>query len=158
MKKRNHIIFGFAFVILFLALIEYFKPSWFSFNALSAILLSCLIVFYSLLPDIDHKNSTITWFFFGMGVLGLVLGMLILGLKLNFLNAWILMILSTSLLVFTYLAVNLFEHRGVIHSVPVGLLAVMPIYFILHSLLYCSVAYLAWNSHLIGDGYLFKLR
>ena len=115
-------------------------------------------MFYSLLPDIDHKNSTITWWFFGIGVLGLVFGISELVLKKDFVNPLLLLIISTGLLVFTYFAVNLFEHRGIIHSVPVGILSVLPLWFLLHSVGYCMLAYVAWHSHLLGDGYLFKVK
>jgi hypothetical protein len=45
----------------------------FNFTWASVFGVTLIIAFYSLLPDIDHKNSTITWLFFGVGVLGLVI-------------------------------------------------------------------------------------
>jgi hypothetical protein len=158
MKKRNHITFAAIFIVVFLIILGYFKIDLIKITPPSILILSIITVFYSLLPDIDHKNSTITWWFFGIGVLGLVLGMLELAFNLPMINAWALMILSTMLLVFTYLAVNLFEHRGIIHSIPVGLLSVIPLFFIFNSFAYCLIGYIAWHSHLVGDGYLLKFK
>jgi len=158
MQKRNHILFGFLICFIFILLLGFLKLEWFYFSVSSLAIMTCVIVFYSLLPDIDHKNSTITWWFFGVGVLGLVFGILEIIMKINFMNPIKILIISTLLLVFTYLAVNLFEHRGVIHSIPVGILSVLPLWFLLHSYAYCILAYVAWHSHLLGDGYLFKVR
>ncbi|MEK6886023.1 MAG: metal-dependent hydrolase [Nanoarchaeota archaeon] len=158
MQKRNHIIFGFFLCFIFILFLGFLKLEWFYFTASSIAIMAGVIVFYSLLPDIDHKNSTITWWFFGIGVLGLVFGISELVLKKDFVNPLLLLIISTGLLVFTYFAVNLFEHRGIIHSVPVGILSVLPLWFLLHSVGYCMLAYVAWHSHLLGDGYLFKVK
>lgn len=158
MKKRNHIIFALIFVLASIFILNCFKIDIFRFTLVSIFTIIAITVFYCLLPDIDHKNSTITWWFFGIGVLGLVLGMLEIGFKLNFMSPIKIIFISTLLLVFTYLAVNLFEHRGLIHSVPIGILAVLPLYLLFHSVAYCSLAYIAWHSHLIGDGYLLKFK
>jgi hypothetical protein len=158
MQKRNHIIFGLVLSLLFIIFLGWLRLDWFNFTFMSIFSIVGISVFYSLLPDIDHKNSTITWWFFGIGVAGLILGMIGFGLHTSFYNAWSLMIISSLLIIFTYLAVTLFDHRGFIHSVPVGLLAIIPLFFLFHSFAYCALGYVAWHSHLLGDGYLFKLR
>jgi len=158
MKKRDHIWFGAVFVLICLLVLGWLKLNWIAFSISSLFTIIFITIFYSLLPDIDHKNSTITWWFFGIGVLGLVLGMIGLALGLSFINFWTLMIISTILLVFTYLAVNLFDHRGFIHSIPVGILSVVPLFFVFHSIAYCLIGYVAWHSHLVGDGYLLKFK
>ena len=158
MKKKNHITFAAIFVLVFILTLEYFNIHLFKFTADSIFIIALLTIFYSVLPDIDHKNSTITWWFFGLGVLGLVSGLLSLALDLKFFNSWILIIVSTIILVATYLAVNLFSHRGFIHSIPVGLVSVIPLFFIFYDASYCIAAYVAWHSHLVGDGYLLKFK
>jgi hypothetical protein len=158
MKKKHHMIFGILFVLSFIFLLVSVGMDIFEFTITSILTIVAISIFYSLLPDIDHKNSTITWWFFGIGVLGLAIGMISLFFKLNFINAWALMIFSSFILIFTYLAVNLFEHRGLIHSIPIGLLAVLPLYLLFHSFAYCALAYVAWHSHLVGDGYLLKFK
>lgn len=158
MQKRSHILFGAVFVAVLIFILGWIGLNWISFRVSSVLAIAAITVFYSLLPDIDHKNSTITWWFFGIGVLGLLAGML--ELKFDFLSIsyWPVMIISTALLVFTYLAVNLFDHRGFIHSIPVGLMSVVPLFFIFHSWAYCIIGYTAWHSHLVGDGYLLKFK
>ncbi len=158
MKKRNHIWFGFAVCFSLILLMGFLGWNWFYFSASSVIIMACLIVFYSLLPDIDHKNSTITWWFFGIGVLGLLAGIIELIFKIDRINSITLLLFSTGLLVFTFVSANFFEHRGIIHSVPVGILAILPVWFLFHVSGYCIIAYAAWHSHLLGDGYLFKIK
>jgi membrane-bound metal-dependent hydrolase YbcI (DUF457 family) len=158
MKKKNHIIFGAIFVISFIFILTLFNLDIFRFTLISILTITAITLFYSLLPDIDHKNSTITWWFFGIGVLGLVIGMLEIVFKINFISPLTVIFLSTLLLVFTYISVNLFNHRGLIHSIPIGILAVLPLYLLLHSFAYCFLAYVAWHSHLVGDGYLIKMK
>ncbi len=139
-------------------MLGYFGINWFYFSALSVLTIAGISVFYCLLPDIDHKNSTITWWFFGAGVLGLVFGILEIVLQKSFISPILLMLLATALLVFTFVSANIFEHRGIIHSVPVGILSVVPLWLLLHSIPYCAIGYVAWHSHLLGDGYIFKLK
>lgn len=158
MKKRNHIIFGFILNIIFVYFTIYMGFSLMEFNFLSVLLLSFIIGFYSLLPDIDHKSSTITWWFFGLGILGLIFGIVEMLLKMNNPNPLVVLILSTLFLVFTFVAGNFLKHRGIIHSIPVGILAVLPLGFLLGNIWYSVLAYISWHSHLIGDGYFFKMK
>jgi len=158
MKKRNHLILGAIMSFLFIYLTLYLGYSLFEFSFYSVFVLTGIIVFYSLLPDIDHKNSTITWWFFGIGVLGLLAGILGVALRIDRIHPVVLLLISTLLLVFTFVSANIFEHRGLIHSIPIGFLSIIPIYLISNNIGYCLVAYVAWHSHLIGDGYLFKLK
>lgn len=158
MKKKHHIIFGMLLVLGFIFFLSVFNLDIFRFTLTSVLTIVAITLFYSLLPDIDHKNSTITWWFFGIGVLGLVIGMLEIVFKINFISPLTVIFISTLLLVFTYVSVNLFDHRGLIHSIPIGILAVLPLYLLLHSIGYCLLAYVAWHSHLVGDGYLLKFK
>lgn len=158
MKKSNHIWFAFILCLIFVYILSLFKLNFFNFSMTSIFIMACIILFYCLLPDIDHKNSTITWWFFGLGVLGLLVGMIGVYFNFGFFDGWALMIVSTFLLVFTYVSVILFKHRGIVHSIPVGLLSIVPLFFVFHSFSYCALAYVAWHSHLIGDGYLIKIK
>ena len=158
MKKRSHIILGAVFGLLFILFIGWLGLDWIYFSLSSVLIIIGIIIFYSLLPDIDHKNSTITWWFFGIGVVGIVLGILEIAYGLNFISPIKLMSLSCLLLVFTYLAATLFDHRGFIHSISAGLIAAFPLLFIFHSFAYYIIGYVAWHSHLIGDGYFLKLK
>lgn len=158
MKKRPHIIFAFLLNIIFVYSTIYLGFSLMKFNFFSILILSCIIVFYSLLPDIDHKSSTITWWFFGVGILGLIFGITALLLKITNLNPVAILILSTLFLVLIFLASNFLKHRGIIHTVWIGVLAVLPLFIIFHNAFYCIIAYISWHSHLWGDGYFFKVK
>lgn len=158
MKKKNHLLFGIIFVLAFIFVLNLFKLDIFAFTLPSILIILVITALYSILPDIDHKNSTITWWFFGIGVFGLGFGIMEIILKQDFIDPIRIIFISSVLLIATYLAVVLFKHRGFIHSIPVGLLAVLPLYLLIHSYAYCSLAYVAWHSHLIGDGYFFKIK
>ena len=160
MKKRGHIIlaallgFGFVFLSLWLG----FK--WFDFGIRSLLVMSAVIVFYSLLPDLDHKNSTITHWFFGIGILGLVYGIfgLLTGSGFGGLDYRIVLIGATGFLIVTYISSNFVPHRGKIHTVQMGIVACSGLWFLFQSVALCGLAYVAWHSHLFGDGYFFKIK
>jgi len=158
MQKRNHIWLGGIFVFLFVLVLGFLNLNWITFTASSLLSIIFITVFYSLLPDIDHKNSTITWWFFGFGILGLVFGIIELIFNLNFFSPLKLLFFSTLLLTATFIAVNVFEHRGFTHSIPAGLIAVVPLFFLFGGFFYCLVGYVAYHSHLVGDGYFFKIK
>lgn len=158
MQKRGHLIFGAILGFIFIYLTIYLGIGIFDFTWASVFAVTFIIGFYSLLPDIDLKNSTITWLFFGVGVLGLVIAIIEMSFGIEKINPLLIIVLSTILLVFTFLSANIFEHRGIVHSVPAGVLAAIPMYFVFHSFAYCLLAYVAWHSHLLGDGYLLKMR
>jgi len=158
MKKKNHITFAGIFVVSFIIISGLLGFNLFEITVSSVFAIAIITLFYSLLPDIDHKNSTITWWFFGVGILGLVISVLELVFNFGIVNPILFIVLSTLLLAFTYVSVVVFKHRGVIHSVPVGILSVIPLFFVFHSFAYCLIGYVAWHSHLIGDGYLFKIK
>lgn len=157
MKKKNHITFAAIFVLIFILTLGYFNLNLFSFTPISVFVMALLTIFYAILPDIDHKNSTITWVFIGIGVLGLIGGILEIYSGIKIINSTLLIVFSTLLIVSTYVAVTFFSHRGFIHSVPVGLLAILPVYLTLGFGFSC-IAYVAWHSHLIGDGFLLKFK
>jgi len=157
MKKKNHITFAAIFVLIFILTLGYFNLNLFSFTTSSIFIIVLLTIFYALLPDIDHKNSTITWFFIGIGVLGLIGGILEIYHDFNLVKPSLVIIFSTLLIVATYVAVTFFSHRGFIHSIPVGLISVIQIYLTL-GFGYGCLAYVAWHSHLIGDGFFLKFK
>lgn len=158
MEKRGHIILAFIINFLFIYLTIYMGFSLMKFNFISIALVSLIIIFYSILPDIDHKNSTITWWFFGVGILGLVMAIIELLFHKTNPNPIVVLVLSTLFLLLTFLTASFFDHRGIIHTVGVGILAVIPVFLLFHSIGYCLIAYVSWHSHLWGDGYLFKIK
>jgi hypothetical protein len=158
MKKSHHILFAFILNFIFVFATIYFGLNLFKISFLSITLISLIIVFYSLLPDIDHKNSTITWFFFGIGILGLIFGIIQLIIKSTNPNPLAVLIISTLFLIVTFLSANFLEHRGIIHTVWIGILAVIPLFLVFHSFFYCIIAYISWHSHLLGDGFIFKVK
>jgi len=158
MKKKNHIAFGFLLSFVFILLFGFLKWDIFYFDLKNLIILCCIVLFYSLLADIDHRGSTIVWFFLGISILGLIAGVVLNLLNYQDINGLVVIIFSIALLVITFLFPKIFGHRGIIHTVWVGLLALVPLWFIFHNWSYLVIAYISWYSHLIGDGLFFKIK
>lgn len=160
MNKKLHIIFAFLINLIFIYLMIYFGFEAFDFkiNFFTVISISLVIIIYSLLPDIDHKNSTITWFFFAIGIMGLIIGLLDNFYDFKTINSTLVLIYSTLLLICTFAFPKYFGHRGLIHTIWVGLFAVIPLWFVFHSFVYCIIAYVSWYSHLMGDKLFFKIK
>jgi hypothetical protein len=151
MRKVGHIIFASIMSFLFIYLTIYLGLSWFEFNFKSIALISIIIAFYSILPDIDHKNSSITWLFIGIGLLGVLLGIIQLFLNIENPNPLIVLCFSAGLLLITFIAGNFLKHRGIVHTIQFGLISSLPVYILSHSFFYAILAYVVWHSHLIGD-------
>jgi hypothetical protein len=157
MKKTSHIFFAFVLNFLFVLLIGWLGLNWFYFTLKSLVIIFFIIIFYALLPDIDHKSGTMTWFFLSIGILGVIMGIFFIGFKFDMNFSLLVLIFSSLLLVAALISSNFFKHRGIIHSIPLGLLSVVPLFFLLGNFSYCLVAFVSFYSHLVGDGYLFKL-
>ncbi len=158
MRKKNHAIFGFVLSFLFILLFGFLKWDIFYFDLKNIILICGIIVFYSLLADIDHRGSTIVWFFLGLGLFGLLVGIMLLLSNYTEINGIIIILLSFVLLVLTFVFPRVFSHRGIIHTIWVGFLAVIPLWIVFHNYGYCVIAYVSWYSHLLGDGFIFKIK
>ena len=156
MDKRGHFILGIIFAFIVVMLMGWLNLNIITLDFVSVAFIIGITLFYSILPDVDHKSGTMTWWFLGVATVGVLFG--VLELMLKFGNPLAVLLCSALLLVFTFVATNFFEHRGIIHSIPVGMLSVVPIWFLLHNFAYCIFAYVAWHSHLVGDGYIFKIR
>lgn len=107
-----------------------------------------IVLFYSLLPDIDHKNSTITWF-----LLFVLLALLGFG---TLLNQQLLILLAFGGFAVTLISVVAFKHRGFTHSVLFGLIVASPL--LLLGMFEFVVGFTAFYSHLLADGLFFKLK
>ena len=156
MNKKGHWIFGIILCLFFIFLTRIFGLKWFEINFSSVLIMLGLITFYSILPDIDHKSGTMTWWFLGISIIGLITGLIVM--IFNFNISLILIIISTFLLIMIFISTHWFSHRGFIHTIWVGFLSIIPIYFLFNSIAYCFIGYLAWHSHLIADGYVFKIK
>ena len=139
----------------FIFLADHFEFLTYQFSTVSVLIIVGIIAFYSILPDIDHPAGTMTWVFLGIATLGIVVSIVLSILKMNFFG---LLVVSALLLVCVFVSAHWLPHRGVIHSVPIGILSVIPLWYIFGSIAYCVLGYVAFHSHLLGDGYLFKTR
>lgn len=147
-NKIGHVIIGLIFCTLFIGLSHFFW-GWFDFFKWKTYVITIpIILIYCLLPDIDHESGTITWYMFAVGIICAIIG--------TFLNK-LLLYFSLTLLVITFVSVKFTKHRGIIHSLTVGIIFSAPLYFIF-SAEYAMLGFFAYYSHLVGDGYLLKLK
>lgn len=154
MQKRGHWILGTVLGLLFVLIADNLALGWFEFGVVPILIIAGIILFYSILPDMDHTNSSITWWFFAIGLLGV--GFSIIEMLADFGEPMPLLIMSTIFLIVTFISAKAVPHRGFIHTVQVGIISVIPLWFLFHNFGYCLLGYIAWHSHLMGDGYFFK--
>ena len=153
---KIHIITGFLFASVFYLAIHHYNIA-----SLNYILLSIpIIMYYSLLPDIDHQSSKITRIMLSISTAFVFLGFL--GLKLKFIDDGLL-IFGIIMLILTVIASSkLVTHRGAFHSFwfallsPLLLLLLFP--FSSFYLMLYLVAALSYWSHLVIDGEPFNFK
>lgn len=143
MNWKLHLIGGIISSILLFALISYYH----GFNEL-VLSVFLLVPIYALLPDIDHKDSTITWWSIGLAALLILVGVF---------ASNVLIYIGAGLIVLTYIAVLVFKHRGITHSIPFGVATTIPIWYFF-GVVPALILFAAYWSHLLLDGIPFKLR
>ena len=119
MNRKAHLVVGFLVVALFV-IITHLLLGWFNADIKTGILLICITYIFCLLPDIDHKMSSITWMFLGIGIIGIVVGLINTFYHFSSMLNYI-MIPSAILLVVTFISAKYIKHRGIIHTIRIGI-------------------------------------
>jgi len=136
---------------------NYFSLGWAEIPIVTAI-----ILLYALLPDIDHKMSSITWVFLISGCLLFWLGYF--HTKLPVISQYLpndTTYFGGAIMTLAIFSALLLPHRGPTHTLWFVILS--PLLILLVPNLNAPViplmiiAALACYTHLIADGYLFKL-
>ena len=147
MDKVGHIFVGGVLGVILILLTHYYLNWFFPFTLLNIGTMIVLIYVYSLLADCDMKNSSITWTFIPISIVALLVG--------YFMNNTLFLIFGIVLISLTFLAAQLFPHRGFTHSILFGILVSLPwIYFHWH---FAVLAFVCYYSHLVADKEYFKL-
>jgi len=155
MNRLGHIVFSGCMAALFVLISVFYGWGLYDFTFGFILSFMGIIIVYSLLPDIDHKNGTMTWWILGLGIIGVSLGTLQLVFLVG--SPMITLVISSLLLIVTFLAANL-KHRGIIHTVWAGMLFSVPLYFIFGSIPHAALGYIAYHSHMWADGLFFKVK
>ena len=148
MNKNGHIILGLILGIIFIGVMHY-NFGWYNLHDYKFYAIAIFIVLlFPILPDIDHESGTVTWMLFGIGLFGCIIGLL-----------WFMYLLyfSLALLVLIFITVKLTKHRGIIHTVWAGIIFSLPLWYIFDYRIFL-LAFVEYYSHLLGDGYLLKLK
>ena len=140
MNFGEHLGVGFLISIIFMFIMHQLL-GWFSISLWPMLIYGIIIGIYSLLPDCDHPISKITWLLIGVSIVGLVLGYIIPAMVL---------------LIGVFVATQFAGHRGIIHSIPAGIVFAIPLYFSFGTQ-GAVLGFVAFYSHLIADGIPFKL-
>ena len=117
-------------------------------STINLVIYAFIIIVYCLLPDIDHPIGTMTWIFLGLGIAGVLIGL--------FIHQNQLIWYSAGLLAVTFVAAHWIGHRGPIHTVWFALIASVPLY-LMYGLPEALLGAIAFYSHLLADGYIFKI-
>ena len=107
-----------------------------------------IILFFSLLPDLDHPISKITWW---------MIGCVTIANLLSYFFAKQYLLYGILLQAAIFIIVNL-GHRGPVHSIAAGVLFSLPLFFLFANPIFAILAIFAFWSHLIADGIPLKLR
>ena len=128
-----------------------------SFDISNLIIICIISVLFCLLPDIDHPISTITYFFFGSGILGMCIALINdkLSLGLPYMN--FISVFSLALMVVTFIFAKFVSHRGFVHTIWFGALCAGSIYLLTAQWQHSIIAFASFYSHLAADGLWFKL-
>jgi len=146
MNFKGHLTIGFVVGALFILITHTFL-GWFSYDLKSIGIYGIIIFIYCLLPDSDLRNSTISYVFIAVSIIGMMAGY-------NYNNTKILYS-SFALLVVTFIAWNM-KHRGFIHSIVFNIIVSAPlIYFFSYEV--AALAFICFYSHLAADEEYFKL-
>ena len=146
MNYTGHLIFGIILGSIFILIMNNISD-WFSFSLLNIILYVLIICLFALIPDIDHKIGKLTWIFLGLGIVGLIYGIF---------WDYKILIISIIFLALTFLCATQLEHRGITHGLLFGGLIALPLWFYF-GLPEFLLAIISFQSHIWGDGYLFRL-
>ena len=139
-NAKFHIITGFIIGIITYSLVFYLLKISLKIIAIESILIIPIVWTYSLLPDIDHPNSTIRkWF-----------NLLTIGI-LCFLVYYKVWLIGASILVLFLLVTFKLKHRkeGQTHSILYSLIFALPL--LAFNPLIAFVGFNVYNSHLILD-------
>ena len=110
-----------------------------------------IAILFCLLPDIDHPISTITYFFLGIGIIGVSLSTIndFFSLSLPYVDR--ILYASVILLVSTFIFAKFVKHRGFVHTIRFALVCSIPVFFITGQWQHSVVAFFAFYSHICAD-------
>lgn len=139
MNWRLHLLGGFILAVI-LVIFFGLKEQYF--------LLFLLVPIYSLLSDIDHRDSTITWASFTLAFILCIIGLIYSIIFLYF---------GIGLFALVFIAVLLFKHRGFTHSIIFGILVSIPVIYFSNDIIEGLIIFGVFWSHLLLDSIPFKL-
>ncbi|MBI5390247.1 metal-dependent hydrolase [Candidatus Woesearchaeota archaeon] len=131
----THQIFALMVALPFCLLFYWFHVLAFDLSTILQVI--CIILTFSIMPDMDLGSSTIRKIFLPLA-LGLLLSFLILG-----------QIMPALIICLILIAVHFLRHRGFLHSLPAALLFSIPL--LMYQWTFALFAFVSYFSHLLID-------
>lgn len=141
---KGHLIFGTIFVTAFLIINWYFKLLTMNLNE-TIFFYVPLILFFMLVPDIDHDSSKPRWI---ITIIMVILAIYNLAVGRTVLAVVILFIIL-GLMCLKYM--KGFEHRGHVHSVLFLLILCLATFAVVQNWTLILILFIAGISHLVID-------
>lgn len=145
MNWKSHLIIGIILNIIIISALIYF----FNFNIKITFPLIMIVLISPLVPDLDHRLGKLRSVLLGVGLLIMFFGFTYNSMKTLFLGFLLCVLL--------YMNNFLFKHRGFWHSIPMGFIYGLSIYFLTNDYILGTIGFIGFWSHLILDGCSFKL-
>lgn len=133
---KSHITIGFVVLVAFWFINQFYN--FFIITNLDWIIMAGIVYIFSQIPDIDSDVSKINKYVNSLAAIIIIYAF--------YKNKIIIGIAAAGLILYLEWA----KHRGMCHSMLVGIIAAIPLYLI--NPLYAYVGLIAFTSHLIADG------
>lgn len=141
MNGKQHITYGILLALVFSISYQLITRQF--LGIIQNLLVIPVGYFFSLLPDVDHKMSTITWQLLGCSFTGMAYGYLKGDDKF--------MLISFGIGMVTFLSANFMKHRSISHSLVWVIVSPLLLLFVGGGLFLMLVAGVAYWSHLLCD-------
>ena len=154
MNAKEHLTVG--VIVSILVAVALLFLGYLPLNIPNLIIVFIIAVLFCLLPDIDHPISTITYFFFGTGIIGMLLAIGDDKFSLGLPYMTFMLYGSLALLVTTFIFAKFVKHRGFVHTIWFGALCATLLYLVTGQWQHSVIAFFSFYSHLAADKLWFK--
>ena len=162
MNWKQHIIVGLIISLIFIFLTDFFKI--FDYNLSLLFLALPITIYFSILPDIDHRISKMTGIMLFFGLFLTILGYISLNNPIFLINInKNILLLGIIILSVTLICSSKYvKHRGITHTLQAAIISPILLYPLIkfnpnYVVLY-GVALISYWSHLFADKIPFKIK
>lgn len=148
---KNHLVVGFLLSFIFLSLVFVLFPSYMKFILISFI----VIPIFSLLPDIDHKMSKIS-FLLHVSIILTFVSLFFQIIPFSFGSILFFVSLLVLEIYHIIFAIDHWSHRHFSHTFTFGVACLLITYLITFSFIVTFVGFISFSSHILMDNHFSK--